>query len=428
MNMTQYNSKEEYEEYLKDQAILPAGFRCAATSLSFFPQEKKVNAPMQMNLSLLFSEDEIKSFGAVFTRNTFCGAPVSINKKRLSEPFIHGILINNKISNVCTRSGIHDAEDILSSLGDILHRPSAAFLPASTGIIGWRLPVREIKGSLPGLVQRLPDGNLLDVAKAIMTTDSFPKVRTHQTGDGRITAIAKGAGMIEPNMATMLVFILTDITISRQELRKALRRAAEESFNKISIDSDQSTSDMAVCLSSGKKECESINHFNHALTSVCKYLAEDIVRNGEGTSHVIKVIVSGTNNIHLNAGIGKAIVNSPLVKTAMFGDDPNTGRIVAAIGDYLGNNYITVNTEKMVIRMAGIEIFSNMAFTMNQEKEARLSAYLKECRLDPKIKGYPQHDKTVDIEISFGNKSARTTIIGSDLSYEYVRENADYRS
>ncbi|MBN2443317.1 MAG: bifunctional glutamate N-acetyltransferase/amino-acid acetyltransferase ArgJ [Spirochaetales bacterium] len=426
--MEKYDSIKAYEIELKKRAVLPEGFKTAATSFTFFPRERPVKTPLKMNLSLLLADRDVTSFGAVFTKNLFPGGPILIGKKRMTGASVRGILINNKIANVCAASGVKDAESVLLHLAGLLGISGTSLLPASTGIIGWQLPMAEIKQNLQPLVEHLSTNSLFDVAKAIMTTDSFPKIRTITIGDGRITAIAKGAGMIEPNLATMLVFILTDIEISRELLQTYLTEAAHESFNTISIDGDQSTSDMAVILSSCKKKPTSTEEFRNALFSVCKSLAEDIVRNGEGTSHVIKVLVKGNDNKVIRAGIGKGIINSPLVKTAIFGNDPNVGRIIGAIGDFLGNHQINIDTGEMTLKLGDTEIFSKGAFLINPDKERTLSDYLKNAQLDPSVKGYPQHNKTVDITVILGEGDETSTIIGSDLSYEYIRENADYRS
>ncbi|MBN2534890.1 MAG: bifunctional ornithine acetyltransferase/N-acetylglutamate synthase [Spirochaetales bacterium] len=424
----EYTSKQAYEDTLKKRALLPEGFTCSTSSLTFFPGEKPVKNPLQMNLSLILSHRDITSFGAVYTQNRFPGAPVLIGKKRLLKPSVRGILVNNKISNVCTKTGVVDAEELLDSLGRILSIPGSSFIPASTGIIGWGLPVGEMKKALPLLVDNLNSASLFDVAKAIMTTDSFPKLRSTNLGKGRITAIAKGAGMIEPNMATLLVFILTDIEIPRMILQQFLADAVDVSFNTISVDGDQSTSDTAIILSSALTPCKSLDDFKNALITVCKDLAEDIVRNGEGTSHVIKVKVKGDCDVRTGTGIGKAIVNSPLVKTAIFGNDPNVGRIIGAIGDFLGNHRLDIDTKTVMIKMGETDIFSGSAFILTPAKEKQLYQYLKQAQLNPEEKGYPLHENSVEIEVRLGNGGNCYTIIGSDLSYEYVRENADYRS
>lgn len=431
--MEEYVSKIAYETALKKRALMPEGFTCSTSSLTFSPGEKPVKTPLQMNLSLILADRDITSFGAVFTQNLFSGAPVLLGKKRCTQPSIRGILINNKIANVCTKNGISDAEELLDHLGRILKIPGTSLIPASTGIIGWCLPVDEMKKALPGLAAnlaaaKLPGGSLFDVAMAIMTTDSFPKIRSACVGEGRISAIAKGAGMIEPNMATMLVFILTDIDIPRTILQQCLSDAVEVSFNTISVDGDQSTSDTALILSSAVKSYTSRDEFQSALVAVCKDLADDIVRNGEGTSHVIKVMVKGDCDRKTGTGIGKAIINSPLVKTAIFGNDPNVGRIISAIGDFLGNHRVDVEIKTVSVKMGETEIFSNGAFMLTPAKEKKLFRYLKGAQLNPEKKGYPRHKKSVEIEVMIGYGENCYTVTGSDLTYEYVRENADYRS
>jgi glutamate N-acetyltransferase/amino-acid N-acetyltransferase len=292
--------------------------------------------------------------------------------------------------------------------------------------------------ALPELVSRLRNTEssrtLYDVSKGIMTTDSYPKVRTAAVGEGRITAAAKGAGMIEPNMATLLVFVVTDLAVTRQELRRLFPRIIDETFNRISVDSDQSTSDTALLFSSCKKEAFEQADFEEGLYTVLRDLAVDVVRNGEGTNHVIRVDVHGAGDTGLAAEIGKAVVNSPLVKTAVFGNDPNVGRIVSSFGDYLGNHtdnpaIASLDLSNVTITLGGEKIFSAGAFTLDEKKETRLSAYLKERSLGAFPVTYPKHDKTVDISVTLGeDKNGQVTVYGSDLSYQYVKENADYRS
>jgi glutamate N-acetyltransferase/amino-acid N-acetyltransferase len=428
MELESYQSEEEYFTAVKKRSELPAGFRCSTTSFRFFPFEKPVEEPLPMNMSLVLADEATASFGAVFTRNRFPGAPVIIGKKRCAQPYIRGICINNKIANVCTLNGVEDAESLLEELGKFLGIAGSLLIPASTGIIGWQLPLKEMTAALSHLVDGLSNDSLFPVARAIMTTDSFPKVRSAPVGGGLVTATAKGAGMIEPNMATLLIFILTDVQVEREALRRALFDVVEETFNRISIDSDQSTSDTAIIISSNKKPSPGSSVFRETLFNVCSMLAEDIVRNGEGTSHVVRVMVKGIADKYVGTGIGKSVINSPLVKTAIFGNDANVGRIISAIGDYLGNNSLEIGTEDLVIKVGGIVIFSARAFRIDAEKEKRLAGYMKDARLDTSVKGYPAHNRTVDIELEFGSTTPVFTVTGSDLTYEYVRENADYRS
>ncbi len=427
--MTSYTSREKYLSDLSARAVLPDGFLASTVSLEFLPGEKPSANPYKMNLSLILSEKETPYFAAMFTKNRFPGAPVLIGRERLKNEKTRGVFINNKISNVCTPNGKENALELLDELGKELSSPGSLFFPASTGIIGWGLPVSEMKGKLPELVRGLKGGSLLDVAKAIMTTDSYPKARRAECEGGCITGIAKGAGMIEPNLATMLVFILTDLYAPKDSLQEALSFCSRGSFNRISIDSDQSTSDTVILLSSGKRKITDMSIFNNALSEVCEGLATDIVRNGEGTAHVIRASVTGNCKIALLEGIGKAIVNSPLVKTAIFGNDPNVGRIVSSIGDFLGNNDMDIDTKELAITMGGIEIFSKNSFRLDTGSEKRLSDYLVHAKLtDTKQKGYPAHDLFVDIDVRFGKSGETAVVYGSDLSYDYVKENADYRT
>jgi glutamate N-acetyltransferase/amino-acid N-acetyltransferase len=234
--------------------------------------------------------------------------------------------------------------------------------------------------------------------------------------------------MIEPNMATLLCFLCTDVEVERERLRECLAWCVERSLNRISIDSDQSTSDTALLFSSGKRGKADLDEFRAGLLSVLTSLAADIVRNGEGVGHVMKVRVDRGRDEATAVGVGKAIVNSPLVKTAVHGNDPNVGRIVCAIGDYLGNEGLPLDTRAVLVRLGGEEIFSAGCFRLDADKEERLSRYLRQRALQPGRRGYPQHDRSVEIEVILDGSAPPVEVLGSDLSCEYVRENADYRS
>ena len=428
--MKKISSKEDYISELQAGAALPEGFSTGCVNLEFSPAELDSPRKMKMNLSLIMMNRPTKSFAGVFTRNLFPGAPVLLCRKRLDNPLISGILINNKVANVCTAAGVEDSEQVLDALAEAAGCRRDELMAASTGVIGWSLPVGDMRNAVPALVGRVKSAgaDAVELAEGIMTTDSFPKIRSRQLCGGRITAVAKGAGMIEPNMATMLCFIMTDIDVDRAELRRMLPAAVEKSFNRISVDGDQSTSDMVIALSSGRKPCNDLRDFEQALTEICSELAADIVRNGEGTGHVIRVNVSEAADEQQAAGIAKALVNSPLVKTAIAGNDPNVGRFASSIGDFCGNSGISLPVEKMRIVLGGELIFSEGLLRLDPEKEKRLSAYLKDCGMDPEIKGFPQHEKSVEIDIIIGTGTDRATIYGSDLTHEYVRENADYRT
>ena len=426
--MESYSSESEYLDALAARAALPLGFRAAVQEISFRPRERESDQPLKMNLSLILLDRPTADFGAVFTRNLFPGAPVLIGRSRLARPRVRGVLVNNKISNVCTPTGVQDAERLLGALGALAGAPAEDFFCASTGIIGWQLPVAEMEGALPALHGRLSPESILPMARGIMTTDAFPKVRSATVGAGRIVGIAKGAGMIEPNMATLLCFLCTDVAVPRERLREDLAWCVERSLNRLSVDGDQSTSDTALILSSGARGPADPAEFRAALLQVLQELAFDIVRNAEGVGHVMRVRVDRARDEAAALGAARAVVNSPLVKTAVFGNDPNVGRIVSAVGDYLGNAGGALDGGRMTVRLGGEEIFSGGCFRLDPGKEKRLSEYLHSRALPSPRPSWPRHDRTVDIEISMDGGSPAVEVLGSDLSYDYVKENADYRS
>jgi glutamate N-acetyltransferase/amino-acid N-acetyltransferase len=423
-----YQSAQDYAADLEKRSALPQGFRTATVDLKFRPIERPVAQPLPMRLNLLVLDEPTAAFGGVFTRNAFPGAPVLLGRELLNEPLTRGIVINNKVANVGGPTALEDAREIQGAAASLLGCPAGQVFVASTGIIGWSLPVADMKKALPSLPAALQSASALPLARGIMTTDSWPKVRSKSLFGGRIVAVAKGAGMIEPNLATMLVYLLTDLEISRNGLRELLPRVVAQSFNAISIDSDQSTSDMALIFSSQRVPCPDPSAFERALAEVCRDLAQDIVRNGEGTAHVIEVRVSGASDEAVARLAAKAIANSPLVKTAVFGNDPNVGRVLASVGDAFGNAGLPLNLKALRLRIAGTPVFEAGAFRLTPEVEAQLSRAFAAAAQPEKKDGFPRHEENVVLSLELGQGNAATTVWGSDLSYEYVRENADYRS
>lgn len=415
---------------------MPRGFRAGITRFAFTPAEAP--RPAQMNLTVIAADRPTPDFAAVFTRNAIAGAPVLIGRRRLDEAALGAIVINNKVSNVAAPGGVEDAERVCAAAGRALGIPATAVMPSSTGVIGWKLPVEPMLAALPAAVMNLDGHSLLPAAEAIMTTDLFPKVRRADVGGGSVVAIAKGAGMIEPNMATMLVFVLADLAVPRALLRPMLSRAVDASFNRISIDSDTSTSDMVVAWTSGLLPCPDTDAFERALTDVCTKLAADVVRNGEGVHHVIRVSVTGAPDRAYARGVGLSIANAPLVKTAICGNDPNVGRLAMAIGKYAGAQVAPIDLARLTITLGGERVFDNGAFALSPAREERLVAYLREAELyasAPAADGhftppldFPPHERTVDIEVDLGAGAASALVMGADLSHEYISENADYRS
>jgi glutamate N-acetyltransferase/amino-acid N-acetyltransferase len=424
--MATCSSEEQYLSALQSRARLPDGFSTATASLDFISMERRQE--LSMNLALIVLDEPTGRFAGVFTSNRFCGAPILVGRRRVEEREIRAVLINNRIANVGAPGGEQDAEELCEALGGLIGEPGRRIMPASTGIVGWKLPVQDMKRALAGLTAGLQRDSGLPLARAIMTTDSYPKVHREEAGEGSVVGVAKGAGMIEPDMGTMLAFILTDLSMDRRQLRRCLGRCVDRSFNRISVDGDQSTSDMALLLASARKPAVSEQRFQEALDGVCSRLAADVVRNGEGVGHVIRVRVQGAPEQRLAVGAGKAVVNSPLVKTAVFGNDPNVGRIVSALGDFASAAGMPLHLERLRVSLGGVDIFSNGNFRLDAGKESRLSGYLRECALDPEARGFPAHDREVVLDIDLGAGSESAEVLGADLSYQYVRENADYRS
>jgi glutamate N-acetyltransferase/amino-acid N-acetyltransferase len=431
-----FASRAAHREWLETQAPLPAGFRVGTCSLEFVPAE--VPKPSRMNLTLVAVERPTPAFAARFTRNGFPGAPVIVGRRRLEGAALGALVVNNKVSNVCAPGGVDAAERVCSAAARLLGLAPDEVLPASTGVIGWRLPVDRMIEALPEAAASLQGRSVLPAAEAIMTTDLYPKVRRAEVGEGSIVAFAKGAGMIEPNLATLLVFVLTDLDVSRAPLRSALDAAVDASFNRISVDSDTSTSDMVVLASSRLRPAPAPGVFEAALSRVLRDLAEDVVRNGEGVHHVVRVAVSGAPSDEAARLIGKSVVNSPLLKAAVNGNDPNVGRLLCAVGKVAGAAGILVDPARAVMRVGGETVLEGGAMRLDPEKERRLVAHMKAAELYASASApdgafrppvdYPPHERCVEIEVDLGLGSGACEVIGADLSHEYVTENADYRS
>lgn len=396
-------------------------------SLSFTPAEKPVERPLPMKLAALVLDRPTPSFAGVLTRNAFVGAPVILARRLLDFDHSRGVLVNTKIANVGAPGGLEDALSVQAAFARALGAEADQIFVLSTGIIGWRLPVAAIAASLPEVVSRLGADGPVELAEAIMTTDSYPKLRCVPLGGGHLCGVVKGAGMIEPNLGTMIGLIFTDVSVDRKTLRHALADASAESFNRISVDGDQSTSDAVLAFSSNVLPPVSEQEFREALTPLCRELAQDVVRNGEGTAHVLEVVVRGAPDVRTAEEVGRHIVNSPLVKTAVYGNDPNVGRILAAAGSRLGRLHPGADLGRLRLSIGGLTVYRDGGFRLDTATEARLSAYLRDCAL-PEVRDYPPHERNVLIELDLGLGGGEARLLGSDLSHEYIRVNADYRS
>jgi glutamate N-acetyltransferase/amino-acid N-acetyltransferase len=432
-----FPDRASHRAWLASNAALPAGFRVGTSRFDFTPAEAP--KPSRMTITLIALEKPTADFAAVFTRNAFPGAPVLVGRKRLGEPRLGAIVINNKISNVCAPGGVKAAERVCAEAARLLEIEPGEVLPSSTGVIGWGLPADAMVASMPAAVAALAAGSVMPAAEGIVTTDLYPKVRRAAVGPGSIVGIAKGAGMIEPNMATMLVYILTDLAVPRDELRRMLRDSVEKTFNSISIDSDTSTSDTVALISSGRVPCPDLALFERGLSTVCADLAEDVVRNGEGVRHVIRVSVANAADFAAARALGKAVVNAPLFKCAVAGNDPNVGRLVQAVGKHVGAHAPGTDLSQLRMTVGGVEIFSVGVFRLNPMKEAEMVAHMRAAELyasappkdgvfTPPI-DFPPHELCVEINIDLRNAGgASAVVLGADLTHEYVSENADYRS
>ena len=228
-----FSNRAAHRAWLVSQAQLPLGFRVGTSRFEFIPREAP--KPAKMTLTLIALDQPTPDFAAMFTRNALPGAPIIVGRQRLHEPTLGAVIVNNKVSNVCAPGGVAASEKICARLANLLNLAPGQILPSSTGVIGWGLPVDAIMDALPQTSASLTSTSILSAAEGIVTTDLYPKIRRANVGSGSIVGIAKGAGMIEPNMATMLVYVLTDLKVAREELRAALQRAVETSFNTISV-------------------------------------------------------------------------------------------------------------------------------------------------------------------------------------------------
>jgi glutamate N-acetyltransferase/amino-acid N-acetyltransferase len=432
-----FADRASHRAWLATQSALPAGFRVGTARFEFTPVE--VAKPSRMTLTLIALDRPTADFAAVFTRNAFPGAPVIVGRGRLGGRSLGAILVNNKVSNVCAPGGVAAAERVCAEAARLLGLGPAEVLPSSTGVIGWSLPVEAILRALPSAAGALAGGSILPAAEGIVTTDLYPKVRRAAVGAGSVVGIAKGAGMIEPNLATMLVYILTDLAVPGPELRRMLPVAVAPTFNSMSIDSDTSTSDTVALVSSGRVPCPDTGAFERALLAVCGDLAEDVVRNGEGVRHVIRVRVAHAPDAASARALGKTVVNAPLFKCAVAGNDPNVGRLIQAVGKHVGAQAPGIDVSRLRLAMGGVEIFSAGAFSLDPAKEGALVRHLRGAELyasAPPVDGvyrppvdFPAHERCVEVEIDLGGPGgASAVVLGADLTHEYVSENADYRS
>ncbi len=374
------------------------------------------------DLALIYSEKKA-TCAAVYTTNKVKGAPLTVTKNNISDGYAQAVICNSGNANTCNANGIEIAEQMCELLGNELKIGASDVVVASTGVIGQPLDITPIKDGIPALVNGLSDNGSQDAAEGIMTTDTRLKevAVSFMVGgkECKIGGIAKGSGMIHPNMATMLVFITTDCNISSKMLNKALSTDIQSTFNMVSVDGDTSTNDMVTVLANGlagndeiTADGEDFEIFMKALNTVTMNLCRKIAGDGEGATKLLECTVDGACDEQNAKIIAKSVICSSLVKSAMFGSDANWGRVLCAIG-YSGAD---VNVNKVFVsfvsRKGEISVCENGAGVDFSEEIA------KEILLEDEI----------TIKITLGDGDGKSTAWGCDLTYDYVKINGDYRT
>lgn len=396
----------------KDKTHIPEGFLISVG-------EAAIKKPGRKDIALIYSKTEANIAGA-FTTNRVKAAPVKLDMEKIKSGRGQAIIVNSGNANACSgRKGIKDAAETASLTAKSLKiKPSLVYV-CSTGVIGTPMPMEKIKAAIPILTAKLGRHSLRDAASAIMTTDTFPKVITKnikiKNRTGTIAGICKGAGMIAPNMATMLCFIMTDIAVEKRTLSKALKDSVRKSFNRITIDGDMSTNDTALIMANGmlgnseiKENSASYKIFKNALDEITYELSRLIVKDGEGATKLITIEVKGAADEKEAEKAAFSVANSNLVKTAVYGNDANWGRIMAALG-YSG---IKFNDEKVSIHLGNIKVVNKGIGT---GKDTDANNYLKT-------------NTEVSILINLNKGSASAKVLTCDLTEEYIRVNAEYRT
>lgn len=400
------------EQHRKAGVTYPQGFKAAGVKAGI---KKSGN----LDVAVIYTERQANVAG-VFTQNAVAAAPVFASKKVVASGTAHAVTANAGCANACTgEQGTKDAARMQAVTAEALGCEPLDVIVASTGVIGVNLPMDKMEAGIKQAVEELSETGSETAGQAIVTTDTYSKsCATEVTIGGkevRFGAIAKGSGMIQPNMATMLCFITTDAAISQPRLQQALSEVTEVSFNMISIDGDMSTNDMAVVLANGAAGNKEITEddadfevFKATLRELCQGLARRIAADGEGATKFLTVQVRGANSFADAKQIGMSVAKSPLVKTAFFGEDPNWGRVICAVG-YAG---VPMEPEKTVVKFGDIPVYKYGVGADYDEAALR------------EVMG--QHDIVIDIDMGLG--SAEATVWTCDFSYEYVKINGEYHT
>ncbi|HKP15018.1 MAG TPA: bifunctional glutamate N-acetyltransferase/amino-acid acetyltransferase ArgJ [Gemmatimonadaceae bacterium] len=383
-----------------DRPIFPRGFRCASRNCGLKPTAKDL---------ALFVSDVDATAAAVFTRNQFPGAPVLLGRETIRGGRLRAIFANSKVSNVATgEQGLEYARRMAAAAAAEVGSTPDKVLVSSTGVIGVRLPIEIIERGVQGMAADLGDDPIVG-AEGIMTTDTHPKALSLRVGNSTITWVAKGSGMIEPNMATMLAYVFTDAALDATTLDRLLRQAVDLSFNMLSVDSDTSTSDTCAILANGLAGPVDEHAFLEALTAGSIRMTETLARDGEGATHLLRTTVRGARDQVEARKLAKSLVNSPLVKTMVYGADPNVGRILMAVGKCID---CTIDRERTSAWINGHEVLRD-GYRLDFDDAMVRTALGSEV---------------VDIVVSLGVGIADATAYGCDLTQGYIDENAAYYS
>ena len=383
-----------------DTPVFPRGFRCASRNVGLKPAARDLT---------LFASDVDCAAAAVFTRNQFPGAPIILGRETIKGGRLRAIVANSKVSNVATGdAGLANARRMAAAAAAELGTVPGAVLVSSTGVIGVQLPIEKVESGIVGMAGDLQSDPLVG-AEGIMTTDTHPKAISTTVGAATITWVAKGSGMIEPNMATMLAYIFTDAAFDAPALDRMLREAVGVSFNMLSVDTDTSTSDTCALLANGLAGAVDATAFQAALTAGCIRMTEILARDGEGAEHLLRVTCRGAKNDAEARIVAKSLVNSPLIKTMVHGADPNVGRILMAVGKCTDVTIVPHATDAWINGYAVVKGGSRLSFDDDIVRAA--------LKVD-----------AVEIDVAIGTGPASATAYGCDLTKGYIEENAAYYS
>ncbi len=377
-----------------------------------------IKADQKKDLGIIVSEIPA-SVAGVFTRNQIQAAPVVLDRERITGGISQALIVNSGIANCCTgKPGMQDAIAMSRMAADRLHLTPDQVLVASTGVIGPRLPIDKIETAIPRLVDEARSAGFEDFAEAIMTTDTVPKLVTRQAALNdvpfTVTGVAKGSGMIHPDMATMLAFICTDMGATAPQLQGILKTGVDKTLNRITIDGDTSTNDTTLIFANGRSGADIGSTkdealFSEVVSDVLAELARRLVEDGEGATKCIRIEIKGARSEASAHIIADTIARSALVKTALFGEDANWGRVVAAVG----RAGVPIEPEKLKVSFGDVLVFANGCATEDANGD-RPSNVLQQ----------PEYTITVDLGIG----AASVSVYTCDLSVEYVKINADYRT